>query len=233
MTAVPAPGRQVGAPFEHGVLTEAGTHPATLTGDGLTDLMQAILAVAGELELPSVLERFVQVSAELTGARFGAINVLDNRGASTTFVYTGVPTAIARMLSHPPHAQGVLGQIPDQGALRLTDLTKHPAFRGWPDNHPPMGSFLGAAVLEIGGAWLVWQGVREHRGWPWVVAGVASLGVYGFFATLQPAGSFGRILAAYGGCSSQDPWSGRWWPTATGRTGGTSSVRSCAWPGSD
>ncbi|OZB48604.1 MAG: histidine kinase, partial [Cellulomonas sp. 14-74-6] len=130
MTAVPAPGRQVGAPFEHGVLTEAGTHPAALTGDGLTDLMQAILSVAGELELSAVLERFVQVSAELTGARFGAINVLDNRGASTTFVYTGVPTAIARMLARPPHAQGVLGQIPDEGALRLTDLTKHPAFRG-------------------------------------------------------------------------------------------------------
>ncbi len=146
MSAVPAPGRQVGVPFEHGVLTEAATHPATLTGDGLTDLMQAILAVAGELELPSVLERFVQVSAELTGARFGAINVLDNRGASTTFVYTGVPTAVARMLAHPPHAQGVLGQIPDEGALRLTDLTQHPAFRGWPSNHPPMGSFLGASV---------------------------------------------------------------------------------------
>ena len=67
MSAVPAPGHQVGAPFEHGVLTEAAAHPATLTGDGLTDLMQAILSVAGELELPSVLERCVQGSAELTG----------------------------------------------------------------------------------------------------------------------------------------------------------------------
>lgn len=62
-----------------------------------------------------------------------------------------------------------------------------------------IAAFVGAAVFEIGGAWLVWQGVREHRGWPWMVAGVAALGVYGFFATLQPAGSFGRILAAYGG----------------------------------
>jgi small multidrug resistance family-3 protein len=59
--------------------------------------------------------------------------------------------------------------------------------------------FLLAALLEIGGAWLVWQGVREHRGWPWIVAGVAALGLYGFVATLQPDPNFGRILAAYGG----------------------------------
>jgi small multidrug resistance family-3 protein len=59
--------------------------------------------------------------------------------------------------------------------------------------------FVAAAVFEIGGAWLVWQGVREHRGWIWVGAGVIALGVYGFFASLQPDAHFGRILAAYGG----------------------------------
>ncbi|MBB4894433.1 small multidrug resistance family-3 protein [Streptomyces olivoverticillatus] len=59
--------------------------------------------------------------------------------------------------------------------------------------------FLLAALLEIGGAWLVWQGVREHRGLPWIIAGIAALGAYGFVATLQPDAHFGRILAAYGG----------------------------------
>jgi small multidrug resistance family-3 protein len=59
--------------------------------------------------------------------------------------------------------------------------------------------FLAAALLEIGGAWLVWQGVREHRGWLWVGLGVVALGAYGFVATLQPDASFGRVLAAYGG----------------------------------
>ncbi|WP_448609042.1 YnfA family protein [Geodermatophilus sp. URMC 60] len=59
--------------------------------------------------------------------------------------------------------------------------------------------FLAAAVLEIGGAWLVWQGVREHRGWLCIGLGVVALGAYGFVATLQPDASFGRILAAYGG----------------------------------
>lgn len=59
--------------------------------------------------------------------------------------------------------------------------------------------FVVAAVAEIGGAWLVWQGVREHRGLLWVGAGVIALGLYGFVATLQPDAQFGRILAAYGG----------------------------------
>jgi small multidrug resistance family-3 protein len=59
--------------------------------------------------------------------------------------------------------------------------------------------FALAAVAEIGGAWLVWQGVREHRGVWWIGAGIVALGGYGFVATLQPEADFGRILAAYGG----------------------------------
>ncbi|MEU4808078.1 YnfA family protein [Nocardia fluminea] len=59
--------------------------------------------------------------------------------------------------------------------------------------------FVLAAIAEIGGDWLVWQGVREHRGWAWIGAGVIALGIYGFVATLQPDANFGCILAAYGG----------------------------------
>lgn len=59
--------------------------------------------------------------------------------------------------------------------------------------------FVVAAVAEIGGAWLVWQGVREQRGLMWIGAGVIALGLYGFVATFQPDPHFGRILAAYGG----------------------------------
>ncbi|HEU4946145.1 MAG TPA: YnfA family protein [Kribbella sp.] len=59
--------------------------------------------------------------------------------------------------------------------------------------------FVLAAVAEIGGAWLVWQGWREQRGLWWIAAGVIALGAYGFVATFQPDPNFGRILAAYGG----------------------------------
>jgi len=59
--------------------------------------------------------------------------------------------------------------------------------------------FLLAAVAEIGGAWLVWQGLRENKGLLWVGAGFIALGCYGLVATFQPDNNFGRILAAYGG----------------------------------
>jgi small multidrug resistance family-3 protein len=62
-----------------------------------------------------------------------------------------------------------------------------------------IGLFLVAAVAEIGGAWLVWQGWREHRGLLWIIGGVLALGAYGFVATFQPDPHFGRLLAAYGG----------------------------------
>jgi small multidrug resistance family-3 protein len=59
--------------------------------------------------------------------------------------------------------------------------------------------FVAAAILEIGGAWLIWQAVREHRSWWLAGLGIVALGLYGFAAALQPDASFGRILAAYGG----------------------------------
>jgi small multidrug resistance family-3 protein len=59
--------------------------------------------------------------------------------------------------------------------------------------------FTLAAIAEIGGAWLVWQGWREHRGLGWIATGVLALGIYGFVATFQSDPHFGRILAAYGG----------------------------------
>ncbi|MFS0867442.1 YnfA family protein [Microbacterium sp. 179-B 1A2 NHS] len=59
--------------------------------------------------------------------------------------------------------------------------------------------FLLAALAEIGGAWLIWQAVREDKGWLFAAAGVLALGAYGFIAAFQPDANFGRVLAAYGG----------------------------------
>ncbi|QGG97133.1 YnfA family protein [Actinomarinicola tropica] len=59
--------------------------------------------------------------------------------------------------------------------------------------------FLVSAVAELLGSWLVWQGIREHRGWIWVGLGIVASGVYPIAATLQQDPDFGRILAAYGG----------------------------------
>lgn len=59
--------------------------------------------------------------------------------------------------------------------------------------------FALAAVAEIGGAWLIWQAVREDKAWWWAGLGIVALGAYGFIAALQADANFGRVLAAYGG----------------------------------
>ncbi len=59
--------------------------------------------------------------------------------------------------------------------------------------------FVLAAFAEIGGAWLMWQGIREQRGLLFIGAGVVALGLYGAVASFQPDQNFGRVLAAYGG----------------------------------
>ena len=117
--------------------------PATA---GTSDLLHAVLSLAADLDLPSLLERFVHASIELTGAQYGAINILDEHGVSRTFVQSGIDDAVVGRLARSPHATGVLGQIPAHGALRLDDLTKHPAFQGFPPHHPSMHTFLAAAV---------------------------------------------------------------------------------------
>lgn len=59
--------------------------------------------------------------------------------------------------------------------------------------------FLAAAVAEIGGAYLVWIGLKEDRGLLVAAAGMLALALYGVIASLQPDANFGRVLAAYGG----------------------------------
>jgi len=59
--------------------------------------------------------------------------------------------------------------------------------------------FVVAAVAEIGGAYLMWQAIKEGRGVLFGLAGAVALTGYGAVAALQPDGQFGRVLAAYGG----------------------------------
>ncbi len=62
-----------------------------------------------------------------------------------------------------------------------------------------LGLFVAAAIAEIGGAYLVWVGIKEGRGPLFVVLGCMSLSLYGVVASFQPSNQFGRVLAAYGG----------------------------------
>jgi small multidrug resistance family-3 protein len=59
--------------------------------------------------------------------------------------------------------------------------------------------FIAAAIAEIGGAYLVWLGIKDHKGMAFVALGAIALTTYGIVAAFQPSHEFGRVLAAYGG----------------------------------
>lgn len=119
------------------------------TGDALRDLLEAVVAVGSHLELSEVLRRIVQVAVRLTDAQYGAVGVLDqddpNRLAA--FVHTGFDDDMVRRIGHLPEGHGILGVlIREPRPLRLTDLSEHPGSYGFPQDHPPMKSFLGVPV---------------------------------------------------------------------------------------
>lgn len=112
-----------------------------------TVLIQAAAAVAGNVELRSVLESTVTVAVDATGARYGAIGVIGSHGTLIDFIYEGMSASQAAAIGHPPVGKGVLGALIDHPQpIRLDKITDHPSSSGFPENHPPMGAFLGVPV---------------------------------------------------------------------------------------
>ena len=103
----------------------------------------------GDLDLERVLERVVASARELTGARYGALGVLDeSRSGLARFITSGVDDVTRSQIGAPPTGRGVLGElICDRVALRVGDVGMHPRSYGFPAGHPPMRSFLGVPVL--------------------------------------------------------------------------------------
>jgi signal transduction histidine kinase len=117
------------------------------TRDRMHGLLDAMLAVSSGLELESTLHRIVAASIELVNARYGALGVLGPDDKLSRFIYIGIDDATRAKMGHLPQGCGVLGQlITDPRPLRLADISSHPASVGFPPNHPPMRTFLGAPV---------------------------------------------------------------------------------------
>src|SRR5215204_4562697 len=114
-------------------------------------LLETGLTLAAELSLPAALQRIVELAAELTGARYGALGVLGRDGTITQFITTGVSQAERAAIGHIPVGRGILGVlIDDARPLRLHDIAEDPRSVGLPPNHPPMRSFLGVPVKAGG-----------------------------------------------------------------------------------
>ncbi|MFD9571454.1 GAF domain-containing protein [Streptomyces sp. NPDC059982] len=129
--------------------TAAGPATAADRPASLPVLLEAVLSVGSELELHSTLQHIVNSAAELCGARYGALGVVDPQRARLTQLFTvGMSEAERAAIPRLPDGRsGVLGAlIGDPRPLVLEDLTKDPRSVGFPPGHPPMRSFLGVPI---------------------------------------------------------------------------------------
>jgi signal transduction histidine kinase len=128
---------------------------ATPSEPRLRALLEAGLALASELSLDSLLQRLTELSAELTGARYAALGVIDQTGSNLErFITHGLDESERAAIGDPPHGRGILGAlITDASPLRLHVIADDPRSVGFPPNHPPMGTFLGVPVVLRGTAY--------------------------------------------------------------------------------
>jgi signal transduction histidine kinase len=123
--------------------------------DRLRALLDAGIALAGELSLDGVLQKIVEAAAELTDAKYAALGVIDPAGQELErFVVTGIDAQTQAAIGDLPRGRGILGVlIRDARPLRLDDLGKDPRSVGFPPDHPPMTTFLGVPILLRGVAY--------------------------------------------------------------------------------
>ena len=117
-------------------------------------LHEADLALTSNLDLETVLRTIVDLARELTGARYGALAVIDDRGQIVRFLTAGLtPEELAR-LGEPPAGRGLLGRIFEDGRpIRVDEIERDPRSVGFPPGHPPMLTFLGVPIVLHGQAY--------------------------------------------------------------------------------
>jgi signal transduction histidine kinase len=127
----------------------------SVTEGRLRALFAAGLAVTSELSLDALLNRLLEAAAELTGARYAALGVIDANGVDLEqFITHGVDDDLRAEIGDLPRGRGILGVlIREAKPLRLRDLAEDPRSVGFPPGHPPMRSFLGVPILVRGVAY--------------------------------------------------------------------------------
>jgi signal transduction histidine kinase len=132
----------------------AGDASMRLGEERLRRLLEVGRTLVAELQLESVLRQVLETARELTGARYAALGILDERKQELErFLYIGIDAETRREIGPLPRGRGVLGElIRRPEPLRLPDVTEHPRSYGFPPGHPPMTTFLGVPVMIRGEA---------------------------------------------------------------------------------
>jgi signal transduction histidine kinase len=115
-------------------------------------MSDAVLAIAGERSVDTVLGRIVHTARELAGARYAALGVPDGEGAFARFITSGMTEAEVEAMGPLPRTHGLLGaMLESEDSYRTLDIKRDPRFRGWwPSAHPQMASFLGVPIVARG-----------------------------------------------------------------------------------
>ncbi|MFE3945502.1 GAF domain-containing protein [Streptomyces sp. NPDC059118] len=110
-------------------------------------LLDAVMSVGRELDLPRVLRRIVEAAVVVVDAEYGALGVVGEGTRLAQFLPVGVTAEQREAIGALPEGHGILGElIRHPEPLRLVELSEHPSSYGFPPNHPPMHSFLGVPV---------------------------------------------------------------------------------------
>jgi len=129
--------------------------PGPLDAARLHRLIDAGRALVSHLDVDELLERLIAIAADLTGARYVALGILDQeRRELERFITHGVDAETRRAIGDLPRGRGILGVlIDDPRPLRLASVGDDARSYGFPPGHPPMGAFLGTPVMIRGEAW--------------------------------------------------------------------------------
>jgi len=132
-----------------------GYDSSALDEPRLRELIDVGLSLVAELDPEVVFRRLLEVAAELTGARYAALGVLDEeRHELERFITHGIDEEARQAIGNLPRGRGVLGLLIERPRpLRLADVGHHPRSYGFPPEHPPMATFLGVPVMVRGHAW--------------------------------------------------------------------------------
>ncbi len=117
----------------------------------LSAIDEASLALSSDLDLASVLQRVVELSREVTGARYGALAMLNEEGKIAEFLTSGISREERERIGQLPEGKGLLGVVIRQGkTLRIARMADHPLSAGFPPRHPMMTSFIGLPIVYEG-----------------------------------------------------------------------------------